>query len=99
MFTWTNDDVKSTEPPKQVQMNAFPLLDLRYIPLDDLRADGLLLYDSYNGKRTINVVVEGDNQVYGEFNVDIIRSQRNKTQRKAKIYQLEWLYHSWNVGM
>ena len=34
----TNDIVKCTEPPKHVQMNAMFLIDLRYIPLDDLRA-------------------------------------------------------------
>ena len=97
LFSATNDDVKCTEPPKQVQMNAVFLVDLRYIPLDDLRADGLPQYDSYDGKRAVNVVVEGDNHAHGEFKVEIIHSQHNKAQRKAKIYQLERLYHSWNV--
>ena len=84
LFSATNDDVKCTEPPKQVQMNAVFLVDLRYIPLDDLRADGLPQYDSYNGKRTLNVVVEGDNHAHGEFKVEIIHSQHNKAQRRQR---------------
>lgn len=47
LFNATNDDVKCREPPKQVQMDAVFLIDLRFVPLDDLRADGLPQYDSY----------------------------------------------------
>ena len=41
LLNTTNDNVKCTEPPKHVQMNAVFLIDLRYIPVDDLRAKGL----------------------------------------------------------
>ncbi|KAL9953121.1 hypothetical protein ACROYT_G040483 [Oculina patagonica] len=98
LFNATNDDVKCREPPKQVQMNAVFLIDLRYIPLDDLRADGLPQYDTYGGKRTITVEVDDVNQ--SELKVEIISSQRNAvpSKSKLKICQLERLYHSWNVG-
>ena len=63
----TNDNVNCTEPPKHVQMNAVFLIDLRYIPLDDLRADRLPQYDNYDGKWTIPVEVENDKN--GELKV------------------------------
>lgn len=98
LFNATNDDVKCREPPKQVQMDAVFLIDLRLVPLDDLRADGLPQYDSYGGKRTIIIEVADDSQ--GELNVEIICSQRKdlEANSKAKTYHLERLYHSWNVG-
>ena len=98
LFNATNDDVKCREPPKQVQMDAVFLIDLRFVPIDDLRADGLPQYDSYGGKRTITIDVADDNQ--GELKVEIISSQRKglEPNSKAKTYQLERLYHSWNVG-
>lgn len=60
LLSETNDNVKCTEPPKHVQMNAAFLMDLRYIPFDELRAYGLPQYDNYDGKRTIPVEVEND---------------------------------------
>ena len=51
MFLNATNDVKYTEPPNHVQINAV-FLDLRYIPLDDLRADVLPQHDNYDGKRT-----------------------------------------------
>lgn len=51
MFFNATNDVKCTEPPKHVRINAV-FLDLRYIPLDDLGADGLPQYDNYDGKQT-----------------------------------------------
>ena len=97
LFNATNDDVKCREPPKQVQMDAVFLIDLRFVPLDDLRADGLPQYDSYGGKRTIKIDVADDNQ--GELKVKIISSRRKDLEpnTKAKTYHLERLYHSWNV--
>ena len=85
----TNDIVKCTEPPKHVQMNAVFLIDLRYIPLDDLRADGLSQYYNYDGRRTIPV----EN---GELKVVVTSSERKKPV-PARRYYLERLYHSWNV--
>ena len=98
LFNATNDDVKWRKPLKQVQMDAVFLIDLRFVPLDDLRADGLPQYDSYGGKRTITIEVADDNQ--GELKVEIISSQRKDLEpnSKAKTYHLERLYHSWNVG-
>ena len=90
----TNDIVKCTEPPKHVQMNAVFLIDLRYIPLDDLRADGLPQYDNYDGKRTIPVEVENDEN--GELKVVVTGCEREKPV-PARRYYLERLYHSWNV--
>ena len=96
LFKATNDNVKCTEPPKQVQMNAVFLIDLRYIPLDDLRADGLPQYDNYDGKRTIPVDVEDNNN--DELKVVVISCERVKSSPKARRYHLERLYHSWNLG-
>lgn len=90
----TNDIVKCTEPPKHVQMNAVFLIDLRYIPLDDLRADGLPQYDNYDGKRTMPVEVENDEN--GELKVVVTGCEREKPV-PARRYYLERLYHSWNV--
>ena len=98
LFNATNDDVKCREPPKQVQMDAVFLIDLRFVPMHDLRADGLPQYDSYGGKRTITIDVADGNQ--GELKVEIISSQRKDLEpnSKAETYRLERLYHSWNVG-
>jgi hypothetical protein len=96
LFDATDDALKCTAQPKQVQMNAIFLIDLRYIPLDDLRADGLPQYDSYGGKRTITVEVD---DIDGELKVGIVSSQQLEViSPKVKHYQLERLYHSWNVG-
>ena len=100
LFNATNDDVKSREPPKQVQMDAVFLIDPRFVPLNDLKADGLPQYDSYGGKQTITIDVADDNQ--GKLKVEIISSQQNEQNKewnsKAKTYHLEHSYHSWKIG-
>lgn len=72
LLNTTNNNVKCNEPPKHVQMNSMfliliSIIDLRYIHLDDLRANGLPQYDNYDGKRTIPVEVENDEN--GELKV------------------------------
>ena len=89
LFEATDDGSKCTAQPKQDQMNAVFLVDLRYIPLEDLRADGLPQYDSYGGKRAIAVEVDDSG---GKVTVDIVMSPI------VNHYQFERLYHSWNVG-
>ena len=95
LFNATNDALKCIECPKQIQMNAVFLIDLRRILLDNLRADGLPQYDNYNGKRTIPVDVEDDNN--GELKVAINSFEQANSLPKARCYYLERLYHSWNV--
>ncbi|XP_068675405.1 uncharacterized protein [Montipora foliosa] len=95
LFNATNDALKCIECPKQVQMNAVFLIDLRRIPLDDLRADGLPQYDNYDGKRTIPVDVEDDDN--GELKVAVISFEQANSLPRARCYYLERLYHSWNV--
>ena len=96
LFDATDNGLKCTAQPKQVQMNAVFLVDLRYISLDDLRADGLPQYDSYGEKRTITVEV---NDSDGELKVGIVNSQQLEVISPAvNHYQFERLYHSWNVG-
>ena len=76
LFNATNDAVKCTECPKQVQMNAVFLIDLRCIPLDYLRADGLPQYDNYDGKRTVTIDEEDDDN--GELKVAVISCEQAK---------------------
>ena len=94
MLNATNDNVKCTEPPKHVHINIAFLINLRYITLDDLRADGLLQYDNYDSKRTIPVEVENDEN--GELKVIATGCERGKPL-SGRHYYLECLYHSWNV--
>ncbi|XP_068683675.1 uncharacterized protein [Montipora foliosa] len=92
LFNATNDALKCIECPKQVQMNAVFPIDLRRIPLDDLRPDGLPQYDNYDGKRTIPVDLEDDDN--GELKVAVIGFEQANSLPKARCYYLERLYHS-----
>ena len=83
LLSETNDNVKCTEPPKHVQMNAAFLMDLRYIPFDELRAYGLPQYNNYDGKRTIPVEVENDKNGVLKLVVTGCEGEKPISARKA----------------
>ena len=62
------------------QQNAVFLIDLRYTPLEDLRANGLPRYDLYGGKRTLTVKVE---QPEDGDDAEVVITSRSKAKLKG----------------